>query len=627
MLQNHEDDTGSLERARARLYEPGATLSSSRVPLAVPGQRSLPHKWEEKPLMVASFIGRHHVRFASIFFIVAFLFFLVSLGIAGYFFYYGGNAISVDKITVSVQGPSTIAGGDTVPLSITITNKNSVAIENATIEIDFPNGTRNAADVLSAYPRYTENLGILASGATVTRSVKVILFGGVGEALALPVSFSYGTGSSNSVFVKKLSYALAISSTPLSMSVDTLAEIVSGKPSTFTLTVHSNATVPLQNVVLAAAFPFGFSVASSSLPLNNSSFLLGTLQPNASKKITLIGTLLGQDSEQRVFHFTIGTAKTAQDQTLAVTYMTQDVTVTIAAPFITTELSLNGDTSANPIINSGRYQSVTVSYTNTLPTSVQNTTVSVAVSGSAIDYSSIKTTNGFYRSDDHTIVFSRDTDPSLATLAPGASGIGTFTFSTLAPGTLIPSPTIIFTVSVSGTRAGQTNITEVMNTSATKIVKIVTTVLLSSFSLHNSGPLSTSGPIPPRADQATTYTIVWNVQNQGSAIAGGTVSAILPSYVSYTGLTTNNGFLYDKGSHTVSWNIGDITQSASAQGAFQVSFTPSTSQKGSAPPLVGAASFSGYDRFAGVQVKASADPATTETKGDLGYTSTNAVVQ
>lgn len=628
MPQFPEDTTGSLERARERLYEPGAVFPGSRVPLAVSEQRAFSHTWKESVLQNPHPLEKRQMRFASIFFGTAFLFFLISLGIAGYFFYFGGNAVSVDKVAISIQGPSTIAGGDTVPLSITITNKNSVAIENATIEIDFPNGTRNAADVLSSYPRYTEDLGTLAPGATVTRSVKVILFGGAGEALSLPVSFSYGTATSNSVFVKKSSYTLAISSTPLSVSVDTVPEVVSGSPLAFTLTVRSNATVPLDNVVLAAAFPFGFSVVSSSIPLSNASFLLGTLPPNASKTITLTGTLLGQDSEQKTFHFTIGTAKTSQDQTLAVTYMTQDAAVTITAPFISTALAINGTTAANPVVHSGSSQSATVSYTNTLSTSVHNVTVAVKVSGSAVDYGSINTTNGFYRSADHTIVFSRDTDPSLATLAPGASGIGSFSFSTLVSGMLSSSPTITFTTSVSGTRAGQTSVTEAVNSSATKTAKVATAVILSSASLHNSSTLSTSGPIPPRANEATTYVIAWSVKNVGSAIADGTVSALLPSYVSYTDISTGNGsFSYDKGSRIVSWNIGELAQNSSANGAFQVSITPSTSQKGSAPALTGSASFSGYDRFAGVQVKASVSPVTTETRGDSGYIGENAIVQ
>ena len=625
MTTHPEDDIGSLERARKRLYEPNVSPRDVYTPLAVSGGRSLPHQWKE-PLQRIRHSGKRRMHLAGMFFAVAFLFFLVSLGLVGYLLYFGGNAVSINNIAIDIQGPTTIAGGDTVPLSLTITNKNSVAIQNATIEIDFPSDTRNAADVTTAYPRYTENLGTIPSGGAVTRSVKVIMFGGTGAALSLPVSFSYSTADSNAIFVKKSSYALAISSTPLSVSVDMPTSVISGTPFTLTLIARSNATAPMNNVVLSTVFPFGFSVASSSLPFNDASFLLGTLQSGASKTITLTGTLSGQENEQQAFHFTIGTAKTASDQTIAVSYLTQDATVTIAAPFISATLSLNGSTSANTVITPGNSQSATVSYTNTLSTSIQNAEVDVALSGSAVDYTSIKTSSGFYRSADHTIVFSQDTDPSLATLAPGASGIGTFTFSTRAPESLPPSPSVTFSISVSGTPLGQTNTAETAQTTTTETATVATTVLLASSALHATGPFNNSGPIPPRSGQTTMYTIVWNARDEGSAVAGGTVATILPSYVSYTGVASN-GFSYDSGSHTVTWNVGNLAQDGSAQGSFQVSLVPSTSQSGSAPALTGTASFSGYDRFAGVQISATAPTVTTETPQDPGYTSTNSIVQ
>ncbi|MDD2657108.1 MAG: hypothetical protein PHD04_00380 [Candidatus Pacebacteria bacterium] len=619
-----EDDTSSLELARKRLYSSAGVPRSRRAALSAPDEHALPHAWEEPVLSRTPHQGERHVRFAGVFFIGAVTFFFLALGIAGYFFYFGGNAVSVDKVSIDIQGPTTIAGGDTVPLLITITNKNPVAIENATIEIDFPNGTRDATNVSKTYPHYVENLGELASGATITRSVKAVLFGGEGQSLALPISFSYGTTGSNAVFVKKSSYALTISTTPLSVSVDTLSETVSNKPLTLTLTVRNNATISINNVVVAGAFPFGFLVTSSSLPLNNSSFLVGSLKPGASKVITLTGILSGQNKELRVFHFTVGTADASSNQSLAVSYMTQDVTVTIAAPFIDTILAMNGDASGNTIIAPGSYQNVTVAYTNTLATVVQNVTVSIALSGSAVDYNSIRTTSGFYNSATRTILFSRDTDPALATLSPGASGIGAFTFATLPAGTSATGPLVNLTISVAGTRLGQTNVPENVNSSITKTFKVATAVALSASSSHQG----TSGPVPPRAEVATTYTLRWSAQNKGSAIAGSTMTAALPSYVSYAAQTAGSGsFSYDEKSRVVTWTIGDLAQGASAQGSFQVSLTPSTSQKGSAPQLTGPVAFSGYDRFAGVQVSATADPITTETVGDPGYVPTNAVVQ
>lgn len=612
-----QDDTSSLERARSRLYEPGVSAAPQRPSLSAIEERVLPHAWKET---IVRQIPHRRMRFATVFFGGAFFFFLLSLSIAGYVFYSGSNSVSTEKIVMAIKGPTTIAGGDTLPLTLTITNTNPVAVTDAVVSIEFPVGTRDASDVTKPYQRYTENIGSLASGATVTRSLNVIVFGEAGKSLNLPASFSYRMSGSNSAYVKESTYVLGISSTPVDVSVVAPTETVSGKPLTFTLTVRSNTTVPLSNVVLAGTFPFGFSPSESSVPMSNSSFLLGTLAPGATKNITLTGTLTGQDSEERVFRFSIGTAKTAQDQTLAVTYLTQEAAVAIVAPFISASLAINGDASPNIVIPAGTRQSVSVSYANKLPTSIRNVNVAVAISGNGIDYSSIETTRGFYNSRDRTILFSQETDPLLANLSPGASGLGVFTFATVPAGSLTSSPSITFTTSVSGTRTGESNVPDEVQASVIKTVKVQTAAVVTAVASYSSGPIANTGPVPPVADQTTTYAVVWNVKNQGSAVAGGTVSAVLPSYVSYTGQTSGVGsFSYDATSRTVTWKVGDLSQGTTAQGVFQVSFTPSTSQKGKTPSLTGVVTFSGFDRFAGVPVKATASPATTETPGDPGY--------
>ncbi len=616
--RQEENVVSPVERAREALYSP-TPLRYERAPLSAPREPSLQHEWKERlaPRLPGT---TRHLRRASIFLAGTIVFFLCALGIAGYLFYFGGNSVSTDKVSIDIQGPTTIAGGDTVPFSITITNKNPIALEHAIIEIDFPEGTRSAVNVLGPYPRYVENLGTIASGATVTRSVKAIVFGGAGQALALPVSFSYGTASSNAVFEKKSTYALAISSTPLSISVDALTELTSGQAITFSLAVRSNANVPIGNIVLATTFPFGFSVASSSLPLTNGSFVIGTLAPGASRQIRLTGTLTGQNNDQRVFHFSVGTANSIKDPTLAIAYMTQDATVKIAEPFITTTLTLGGNVLANAVMTPNSAQNISVNYQNTLATTIMNASISVALSGTAINYDSIRTMNGFYNSIDHTIVFSRDTDSKLASLVPGASGQGSFSFSTLPAGA--PSPTIIFSTSASGIRTGQTNVPEQVTVSAQYQAKVSTMATLATRTSRVSGPL------PPRVEQATIYAITLTAQNKGSTLAGGATTLTLPSYVTYLGQTTGAGsFSYDSTARTLTWRAGDIPQNGNAEGTFRVSFTPSASQKGSAVQLTGIPTFSGHDRFAGVQISANTNPATTDTPDDPGYVQTDGIVQ
>lgn len=622
-----EDEPGALEAARERLYRPEAPPATERSALAR-AARLLPHAWRGVSLPATPpQVTDRHMRAARAFFIGAAAFFALALALAGYFLYVGGNNVSVNNIVIAVQGPSTIAGGDTVPLAIAITNRNPVDIENAVFEADFPPGTRDAANVLAPLTHYTEDLGTVRSGETVTRAVKAVVFGSADTALSIPLSLSYGTKGSSATFVKKTSYPIAISSTPLSLSVDTTAETVAGKPLTLTLQVRSNATVPLDRVVVEAAYPTGFTLTSSSVPASGADIPLGTLDPGESRTITLTGILDGQDGERRTFHFSVGTAGEGA-AALAVPYMTQEAAVAITAPFIETALTLNGAPLARATLAPAAAQSVMISYTNTLATALADATIAVTLSGSAVDYASIRATNGFYDSASRTVRFDKGTDVSLASLAPGASGVGAFSFSTVPAASFTAAPSVTFSVSVSGTREGQSRVPELVSASKVETIKAATAVELSAASLHAAGPFSNIGPVPPIPEQATTYTIEWRAANGGSAVAGAAVSATLPSYVEYAGTTSGAGaFSYDPKSRTVTWTIGDIAQGRAVTADFQISFIPSTSQRGQTPALTGAASFTSYDRFAGVSVRSSADPVTTETAGDPGYVPDKAVVQ
>ena len=622
-----DNEFGALEEARKRLYAPEHMPEASRAPLLRP-KRTLAHLWRDNRPPEITHFERRHVRLAGLFFAGALAFFAIALAVAGYLLYFGGNSVSVKNITLAVQGPATIAGGDTVPLTISITNRNPVQIDNATIEVDFPASTRSVEDVSKPMPIYSENLGSLRSGETVTRSIKAVVFGAAGDTVLLPITFSYDTQGSNSTFVKRSSHPLAISSTPLSISVDTVAETVAGKPFSLALMVRNNATVSIDNVVVAGTFPFGFTLTSSSISASGSTFPIGKLAAGESKTIMLTGTLDGQDGESRVLHFSIGTPRTAGSTELAMSYMTQDATILLTAPFIAATLTLNGSPLSSATLAPNEVETVTVSYTNTLSTNVADATIAVTLSGSAVDYASVRTNNGFYRSSDHTIVFSRDSDPTLATLAPGATGIGSFTFSTVSATQFGRSPSVTFSTSVRATRVGQSSVPEEISATTVQTIKAATAVALTASSLYSGGPFSNSGPVPPTSDTTTTYTIAWQAQNGGSAVADGTVSATLPSYVTYTGSTNGSGRVhYDSGSRTVTWSTGDLAQGVKGQAAFQVAFLPSTSQKGASPTLTSAATFAGYDRFAGVAVSALADPVTTETTSDPSYKIGDGTVQ
>jgi hypothetical protein len=617
------DEKTALERLNARLYQTGAP-----APLTPPGlsitrpnyEAPQPAQWippaPPKP-------PRKGLSIAVWFLIGAIVFFLIALAVSAAFFILGTRSVSNNNITITVQGPASIASGTAVPLVVTIVNHNPAAISNADITLNFPDGTRSADDVTQPLVRYTNVLGTIAAGGSNTQTVQAVLFGSANQTVTIPVTFEYHTANSDAVFTKQENYNFTITSAPLSISVKTVTSIATGQPLSVVVGVRSNATTPLSNIAVAAQYPPGF-VPNMKSATSTSFFTIGTLQPGQERDLTIQGIMTGTDNTQSDFDFTVGTAATDGTPTLGVAYASQEAQVTITKPFLATSMSIN-NSNANPVIVSGA-QPITgiITWVNSVTSSITNGEVGIQLSGNALDPSSVKTPDGFYDSSNKTITFTGQTVPDLTTLNAGDTGSGSFTFSALTGNTLnnLRNPTINLVVSVAGQHSGD-GTTETINNTLTQTIELATDLELSSSIEHTVGPFANSGPWPPVPNQATTYTVVWKVANTVNDVGGATVTAILPSYVTFTGQTVpNDGSLtYNATSNTVTWKIGDVPagsfDSSALQAEFQISL--SSSQSDTSPILIGNQTITGTDRFTNTQVGNTAPALDTETTGDPAY--------
>jgi hypothetical protein len=621
-----KENESSLDRLNKRLYENKPLPTPTPDTLDLRSGHEAPHAWEntEIPTPMPR-APKKKTSFAVLFFAGAVLFFVVAGALAAWLLLSGDRSVSTSNVDIKIEGPTSIAAGDTVPLQITLDNRNPASLDHADLVITFPDGTRSADDVTQSYPRYEEKFDSIAPGASLSRTVKAVIFGQEGQSITIPIELTYRAQGSNATFKKTENYTLTITTAPLSINVGALSQTSSGQPFTLNIEVRSNATAPIPGVVLEANSPFGFTVTSASpTPNDSGGFPLGTLQPGDTKTVRITGVLVGQDSEARVFHFTAGTA--GASGAIAVAYTTKDAPVTITAPFISTSLSLDGTTGNSLSVPAGKTVSGTLTWTNTLSSTITNAVVTVQLKGNALDPNSVQANQGFYSSSNQTITFDSTTFPALASLAPGTSGTGSFTFTTRTAG--VKNPSLSAVVSVQGQRLDEANVPQNVNATLTSTIKVLSNAALTQAALHSSGVFQNSGPVPPAINQPSTYTIQWGVSNSSNDIAGATVVATLPSYVTFTNKVVPSGSVtYDSGSRKVTWNIGNVTAGQNAQTSFQVSLTPSSSQRGTAPVLVGSATLSGYDRFAGSNVTFTAGSVTTDTTGDSGYRAGNGVVQ
>ncbi|HYE22853.1 MAG TPA: hypothetical protein VEA92_00130 [Candidatus Paceibacterota bacterium] len=617
-----DENLHGLEDLQHKLYAKDADLPrmETPMPVAAPPPPPVERHWEPEPTP-----EKKRISPSAYFLIGAIAFFAIASIIAVLFLFFGTRSVSTDRVDVAIKGPTSIASGDAVQLVITIDNRNPAPIESTLLTVEYPEGTRSADNTSEEMVRYTDTVGSVMPGERATRTARAVISGAANQVVTIPVTFEYRIEGSNAVFVKREEYSFTITSSPVSLSVAALSESASGQPVTVTVIARANGTDPVESVAVMGEYPFGFQVQSTEpAAAQGNLFELGGLAPGESKTIRVTGILTGQQGDERVFRFTAGTPRGGGSQALAVTYTTQEALVTITRPFLGVALSLNRDESDTVIVRAGEQVQGTLSWANSLPTTVLDGQINVRVSGDAADTRNVKASSGFYRSSDQTIVFNRETSAGLRELQPGDSGGGSFTVPMRSKAELaaLRNPTMTFTVSVAGRRVGESGVPETINSTVTKTVKVSTDLTLTSRAVRSTGPFTNTGPWPPVADQETTYTILLSASNTVNSVGGAKVTATLPSYVTFTGMVqpADGSVTYNASTREVSWVVGDMPAGTSGRtAAFQVSLLPSTSQRGTSPVLVFPQTISGYDRFVEKQVTSTASDLTTETTSDPGY--------
>lgn len=572
--------------------------------------------------------------YAPLFLWGSLIFFVVAAAYASFTFFGGGNTISTENIDLQIVAPSLVDSGKPATIEYIINNRNNAKLLAADLVIDYPDGTRTATGPSAALPRDRLSLGDIDAGGQIKQTASAAFFGQEGTQEKVSVTLEYQIAGSNAIFVKQADTSFVIGSSPVSLSLSAPTEAISGQPFTMDLTVQSNATTPLTDLALQVQYPFGFSVSSTDpkADASNTFWRLGALSPGASKVIHINGTLTGEDGDERVLHFLVGSQPDQTATTLSAPLLTVPQDITVKKPFISAQIALDGQTGKTVSESLGRTVQGTINWENNLPDAASNLSFELSLSGAAIDQSSINAGTGFYDSSKSSIVWTPSQDPNLSSVPSGAQGTYQFSFATLpaSQAQTLLNPSLQLNLTVHATRGGQSgSVPEDISSAASITANLASAVALQAQAEYASGPFTNTGPVPPAPNQKTQYAIVWTVKNSSNTIAGAQVQTVLPPYVDF--VASQSGFdqvTYDAGSRTVTWSLGDVRAGAgytspARQTAFHVVLTPSTSQHGQAPQLTGDTSFSGEDRFAQTSVAASAPGPTTAT----GETGVNGTVQ
>ncbi|MEK9168070.1 MAG: hypothetical protein AAB769_01935 [Patescibacteria group bacterium] len=566
----------------------------------------------------------------------AIIFFAAALGIAAYLFFGGGNIVSSENVGISILGPVSIAGGEELSLQVSITNKNRAPLQYTDLAVEYPEGTHAPDDIAKDLPRYRTSLGVIKSGETVNHIVRAVLFGEEHSVKQLKFSVEYRVEGSNAVFVKEEMYDVTISSAPMNLSMETLQEVNTNQEMTLRVQVHSNANFPIDNVLLRLEYPFGFE-PKSAIPettYGNNIWDIGTLKSGENVSFEVVGVMRAQDNEKRIFSAHTGIKSATNERDIATIYSSSFAEVLVKKPFIGVVLALDGNTNDENVVSPGVPAKGELIWTNNLATQITDAVIEMKIEGVAFNKNSITVDRGFYNSNTNTIIWDKTSLGELATIEQGATGRMNFSFTPrpLLSGsdTSIKNPEIRISVSARGTRASDSG-AEVISESLTRTVKVNSSFQLSSRAVHYTGPFGNSGPMPPRVGQNTTYTILWSITNSSNDVSRAKVTAVLPLYVKWTGVSSSGDVSFNYGTGEITWNIGGVdagvgTTRPAREVSFQVALTPSVSQVGQSPALINSIVLTGTDNFTNAAIRAERNSPTTNLSTDPSFNGAQAKV-
>lgn len=641
-------DQERLEALRKRLYERGKPTTTTPSHTLTDKKEEVPKTWTKppepkKPLPVTAeaknaedgandtLYGMKKKRGYRIkMVIIGILFFVISVALSSIFLIGGGNTISGENISIAVNAPFTVGGGEAIPIQVGITNNNAVAIQSATLIVEYPEGTQSVSE--SGKELFIERLSLetINSGETLNIPLRALVFGEENDEKEIKVSVEYRVQGSNALFFKDVEpHRFKISSSPVSLNTVNTIKISSGQETEITLNVTSNSPTTLTDVLVKADFPssFDFSKSDPQPTYGQNMWLITDLDPEETETITITGVLIGRESDEYAVNLTVGIPGEREPQNLASVFATDRIDFIIEQPFLDINLRIAGQSGPEIVIDPGEQAGGVIEITNTLEDTIYDASIIVTLSGNALSEVDVDAQQGgFYNSSNNTITWDVGNMSQLEQITPGETERVTFS---LEPSDGVNrTPQIDVDVAVSARRVSENRVAEKLNGAASAVVKVVSIPVLRADVGHNNSVFSDSGAIPPIAEEATTYTVSFMIENGSNEITESEVTASLPPYVTYLDNTAGSGSLsFNSTNRVITWRVGSVEANASEFTSFQISFLPSQSQIGTTPTLVGEQRLKATDRFTGSVVRDASSALTTELSSESGFDSNNGVVQ
>lgn len=531
---------------------------------------------------------------------------LIFVFLGAVIFFLSRGAFNQAQVRLALEAPESIIAGQELEYKVKIENKNREELEDVKLTLFHPDDSivlNEAGSPLNSTVQ-NFNLGILNPGETREINFKAIITGERGEIKRVRALLTYSPSNVRSVFEKEGQAATTISRLSIPLTLVGPPNVLPGQNVQLILDFRNETENELGDLRVVFIYPdkFNFQRAVPSPSRASNSWSIPSLKANEGKRITVEGAIFGFEGEAK--RFTAVLQKKIGNEFFD--FQKIETQLAIATPLLTADILINEQ--ENYIARTGERLEYKLKFSNNSSHNFSAVELRARLAGEMFDFSTLET-NGFFDQNTKTILWNAAVEPLLSNLGPGKVGEAKFRIKLREnfPNTFGLKEFFVKVNSTVETLSVPPDF-ELDKISATDelLTRVSSKVSFVSRAFYNDSQISNSGPVPPRVGQKTTYTVHWELINQGDDLVNAEVSSFLLPGITFENKTKivpqNSELSYNPRTGKVNWTISTVPSrsgiaSPKFEAVFQVGLIPGTNQVNRAVELLKESEFKAVDNF------------------------------
>ena len=526
-----------------------------------------------------------------------FLIFIVVILIGAVLWYYQKNIYSKEALKLEILGPETCGGGEEVEYTLKYKNNGDARLEEPELIFEYAEGS---LPIDRDSSRVVIPLEDIYPGQEQILTFKARVFGQEEETKTTKAILSYRPKNLKPFYESESTHSIRIEDVALTFVFDLPSKVSSEKQADFSLNYFSSLDYPLSDLGIKIEYPRQFEFLSAKPNgIENNEWQINTLNKSEGGRIDISGKIYGDIGEQKIFKAQFGIW--IKDKFVILKEITRGVE--IVKPRLIVDQRING--LSEYIATPGELLHYEIIFRNIGSEFFEKLFLVSELEG-PFDFETLNLSNGRVNVNDESILWDWRDVSGLRFLGPGEEGRVEFWIALKDE----KEDGVDY-----GNESYLKNKVALSQIQEEFITKLNSKLEIAQKGYYQGDVFNNFGPMPPRVDEKTAYTIIWQAKNYYNNVDGVKVSAVLPVGVN---LTSNifpeeekDNFTYDSVSREIVWQVGDLEAGAGYSSpqksiAFQVEFKPIENQRGLVATLINKAKISGNDQFTEIGLESTA---------------------